>query len=81
MCKLFLTCVFIIFSANPLPSTLYYGTSVPFMNTFLIVGGVDGCIMCIRNISDQILQYDYESDNWITLSTRDGDSVYLSVKI
>ena len=46
-----------------LPTTLYLGASVPFGDTFLIVGGRDKIVHSME--MDTIFQFDGESFNWI----------------
>ena len=48
-------------SAGPnLPRKCAYGVSVPFEDTFLVVGGYSSVSL------DQILQFDQETETWIT---------------
>ena len=53
-------------SANPLPSPIMEATSVPYDNSFLIVGGVGD----LGQLSDLIYRYDTGKDSWVLLDAR-----------
>ena len=70
-----------IFSANDLPTYIYNAESVPFGDSFLLVGGFDDSRY---QLLDTFLQYIPANDSWVELpaklKTPRADHVVIPVK-